>query len=125
MPGPFQTIRSRRDFKKLYDEGRAYHGEHFVLIVRRTDETPGKVAFVTSRRVGNAVRRNRARRLLREALRTLEIPIERETIHAAFIARASCAGATLAAVRDDMKRILCAAELPAAHGERKMGVTDA
>jgi ribonuclease P protein component len=38
----------------------------------RTGEGPPDVAFLAGRRVGGAVKRNRARRVLREAFRTSE-----------------------------------------------------
>ncbi len=43
----------------------------FVVFLRRRPETaPGRLGITASARVGNAVRRNRIRRLIREAYRT-------------------------------------------------------
>jgi ribonuclease P protein component len=112
MAGPFITLRRARDFQKLYDEGRAYHCQDFVLIVRHTGERPARVAFVTSRKVGNAVRRNRARRVLRAALRSLdELDLSQLEIHAAFVARASCAEEKTQVIRREMREVLGAAGL--------------
>ncbi|MBU1700250.1 MAG: ribonuclease P protein component [Candidatus Eisenbacteria bacterium] len=106
MAGITSTLRKRRDFQKLYEEGRAYHGVNLVVMIRRTGESPGMLAFVASRRVGSAVRRNRARRILREAFRTLGVDLREEDVHIAFIARATCATVKMQVVRDEMKRIL-------------------
>jgi ribonuclease P protein component len=119
MAGHHRTLRNRRDFRKLYSEGRAFHGENLVMIVRRTGEVPGRPAFVASRRVGSAVRRNRARRVLREAFRTLGVDIRSEDIHIAFVARASCARLKMQDVREDMKRLLIAADILKAGKEKK------
>lgn len=49
-------------------DGEAFHGKRVVVFVA---PGPGSVAFVAGRRVGGAVLRNRARRILRAAWREL------------------------------------------------------
>jgi ribonuclease P protein component len=56
-------------FRRVYDEGRCARGRLLVVYALDAPEEPRRVGVVTSRRVGNAVVRNRARRLLREAYR--------------------------------------------------------
>jgi ribonuclease P protein component len=57
------------DFKAIYESGRKAVGRQLILFHVEGD---GPVAFaaVASRKIGNAVQRNRAKRLLREAFRT-------------------------------------------------------
>ena len=51
-------------------EGTSFHGKFFVLSVLKNAPTPEvRVGFITSRRVGGAVARNRVRRRLREIVR--------------------------------------------------------
>lgn len=73
------TIKAKREFDAVYEHGRRAHGPHVVLFLlprekgreilgdRFVDET--RTGVVASRRVGNAVARNRAKRVLRAALR--------------------------------------------------------
>jgi ribonuclease P protein component len=72
-----RTIKSRQEFGRVFSEGRRYN-DHFVRIcVQRDDEgsqTEGKVAFVAAKRLGNAVFRNRSKRVLREAARACGLP---------------------------------------------------
>src|SRR5947208_10836989 len=65
-------LRHRVDFNRVVSGGRRLTRPEFVLYHAARDD-PGsvRVGFTVSRRVGNAVARNRARRLLREAMRRL------------------------------------------------------
>lgn len=62
-------LRRPEDFRAVWSEGRSWAHPLFMLWSRpnRLDRT--RVGITASRKVGNAVDRNRARRLLREAAR--------------------------------------------------------
>lgn len=50
--------------------GAAVRTPHFVLLVtRRVEEGPSRLGIVTTRKIGNAVVRNRIKRLCRESFR--------------------------------------------------------
>lgn len=68
-----KTLRESADFERVYDEGRVVRAAALRLCYYyRGDGEPSRVAFVASKKVGRAVARNRAKRLLREAWRRLE-----------------------------------------------------
>lgn len=70
-----ESIRKAVDFRRVYDEGRVVRRAALRLCYyRRGDDSPSRTAFVASKRVGSAVRRNRAKRLLREACRLDGLP---------------------------------------------------
>lgn len=70
-----------------------------------TGATGGIPTFVAGRRVGGAVERNRARRILREAWRILE-PVVREEVGVVWVARPSIRGAKTQDLVTEMRELL-------------------
>jgi ribonuclease P protein component len=66
---------------------------------------PGSIAFVAGRRVGGAVVRNRARRILRAAWRELA-PRALKGCDVAFVARATIRGAKTQDLVSEMQELL-------------------
>lgn len=66
-----RTIRSSTEIDRLFREGaRAAHPLLLVIASpARAASAPGRVAFVAGRKLGNAVARNRAKRVLRACCR--------------------------------------------------------
>ena len=57
----------------MYRRGRRSHGDGLLVIRGAGDPGPPQVGIVARRTVGNAVRRNRAKRRLREAIRLVDL----------------------------------------------------
>lgn len=71
-------------------------GQRLVVhVLERDDDLPARLAVVASRRVGGAVQRNRAKRLLREAARTRAWSPGLDVV---LVAREACAHSVLAEV---------------------------
>jgi len=65
------TLRNQRDFARIYKQGKSKGSRFTVILYKRNGLELTRTAFVASRKVGNSVERNRARRLMRESYRAL------------------------------------------------------
>lgn len=65
-----QRIRKRPEFVRIQDSPARVGTRHLLLLLAaRADDGPPRLGVVASRKVGCAVMRNRAKRLVREAFR--------------------------------------------------------
>lgn len=72
-----ETIKSKQDFERVFSGGkRANHRLVRMTALRLNEGGPARVAFVAPKRLGNAVFRNRCKRVLREAARAAGLPRE-------------------------------------------------
>jgi len=62
-------LRKTTEYKQVYKAGKKFYTKYFTLIVRRSIKRESlplpRFGFVASKKVGNAVQRNKAKRLLR------------------------------------------------------------
>lgn len=86
----------------MLDEGKPFHGALVVAFVALGD---GRTAFVAGRRVGKAVQRNRARRIMRAAWQQLA-PQANEGFDLALVARVAIRGATTQDLVTEMTELL-------------------
>jgi len=84
--------------------GRRLAGPRVILYVA-PGEPGARPAFVAGRRVGGAVVRNRARRVLRAAWRSLA-PLVPEDAHVVVVARGAIAGAGTKELETEMRGLL-------------------
>ena len=97
-------LRRRREFLAVQGEGVKVHGRHLWAVARRGEFPDGRAGFTATKKVGNAVTRNRIRRQMREWLRTHGwVSAGWDVV---FVARESAAGAAALALRDDLARIV-------------------
>ena len=64
-------LRRTKDVRRVYDEGKSWKHPLLVLVVCPNGLDLSRVGVTASRKLGGAVARNRAKRLLREAARHL------------------------------------------------------
>lgn len=64
-------LRGNRDIQIVKHHGRRVSTALFNLLALKMDEAPSRVGIIVGKRFGNAVRRNRAKRVFRELVRQL------------------------------------------------------
>ena len=65
--GEFITLKENRDFRRLYARGRSFASPVLVAYVAKNKTRQVRIGITTSKKIGKAVLRNRARRIIREA----------------------------------------------------------
>lgn len=72
--GPQRRVRKHAEFQLIQRMGRRVTTPHFVLIVARSysPDSPSRLGITASKKVGNAVRRNRLKRIVRAAFCQLD-----------------------------------------------------
>ncbi|MCX6087901.1 MAG: ribonuclease P protein component [Caldiserica bacterium] len=98
----WQRLRGK-EFEEAFKSSKKYFGHYIVLFI--SDSLGNKVGFVTSKKVGGAVQRNRARRIMREAFLKVEpfLPADKSYI---LVARNSINGKKMQDVLNDFIRML-------------------
>jgi len=66
------VLRKKKDFATIYNKGKSIGEKYVVLFTRKNNLEYNRTAFLASKKVGNSVSRNRARRLMKESYRELE-----------------------------------------------------
>jgi ribonuclease P protein component len=108
-----QRLRAGRDFVRLKLEGRRQVQGCLIFNWQPTESSLNqisRVGVVTSKALGNAVARNRARRLLREVFRRNQFELSRP-VSAVLVARKSIVGRSYSQVEADFLRALQHARL--------------
>jgi len=80
------VLRRDKDFSAVYDRGKAGRSKYVIVFYGKNGLAYNRTAFLASKKVGNAVQRNRARRLMKESVRTIA-PFEESGFDIIFIAR--------------------------------------
>ena len=102
------ALTENRDFVRLYKKGRSYVAPGLVAYVSRNRLGINRLGITTGRKLGKAVRRNRAKRIIREAYRLLE-PRTRPGYDFVFVSRVRTLSLKTGEVQAIMSRMLSGA----------------
>ena len=104
------VLRKDADFDNVYKKGRSVGEKYVVVFYIKNRSDINRTCFLASKKVGNSVRRNRARRLMRESYRLMKdrLPIGYDII---IIARNTITGRTFFEVDKSIKRAFSKAGL--------------
>lgn len=95
------VLRKKTDFQSIYHKGKSVGDRYIVLFYKRNHLSYNRTGFLASKKVGNSVKRNRARRLMKESYRHIEneLPIGYDFI---IIARNTISGKKCAEVEKSL-----------------------
>ncbi len=71
------VLRKKKDFSAIYNKGKSIGERYVVLFLKKNNLAYNRTAFLASKKVGNSVSRNRARRLMKESYRELGQNLDR------------------------------------------------
>lgn len=100
-----ETISKNRDFRRVYGKGKYFSSPLLVTYVIKNRLSATRVGITASKKTGNAVKRNRSRRVIREAFRSLKNSVK-SGFDIIFVARAKTNCVKMGDVLKDMKREL-------------------
>lgn len=100
-------LRQKSLYRQVFAEGKSFSGKYVVVYL---SEGPSKFGFIASKKVGNAVTRNRAKRLMREVIRRHLIEFK-DNVQIICIARASIKGVSYSQVENSLLQTLKKAKI--------------
>ena len=94
-------MKRHKEFRFTYRTGRQVGGGSFVLVTARNRKDKVQVGFSVSKKIGNSVMRNRAKRRLKACFSPL-LPKVKPGYNLIFIARSSALTAPFVSMRSSM-----------------------
>ena len=96
-----ERVRRRREFRKVYDHGTRLRGEYTTVFLLPNDLPIGRLGIAATKRLGGAVKRNRAKRLIREVFRRNKIAPGYDVV---VVPRRELLGTNLATLEAEYRR---------------------
>ena len=98
------VLRKQEDFNRIYKKGKSVGDRYVVVFCLKNNLGYNRISYLASKKVGNSVRRNRARRLMRESIKLIgNIPLSYDFI---IIARNTINGRKCADVKKSIEAAL-------------------
>jgi ribonuclease P protein component len=97
-----QRVRRRGEFQRVFDQGVRVHGRYVTLLMTPAQGPHSRLGIVASKKVGGAVARNRAKRLIREVFRHHPPRVGR-AVDVLVIARRELLDAEFSSLEDDFQ----------------------
>ena len=108
-------LKQKSRFRAIFAHGKSFSGRYVVIYIQ---DGPAKYGFIASKKVGSAVQRNRAKRLMREVIRR-HLPELQKEVQLICIARSTLKGVSYVEVEKSMMQTLKKAGVITAEKERK------
>lgn len=102
---PSHRLRKRREFEQVMQKGARRFTPSFIFFLKRTDLSHPRLGVTVTKKVGNAVLRNRVKRLVREAFR-LHPEVFRFPLDVVVVAKREMPAQHLADVVKEFRHVL-------------------
>jgi ribonuclease P protein component len=109
-----RRVRRRGEFQRVFDLSHRLKGRFFTVLVAPNEAGTTRLGIVASRKLGNAVQRNRAKRLIRQIFRLTQGLPSAPAVDVVVIPRRELFDATYSSLESDFRGTLrrCPARLP-------------
>lgn len=67
--GRHERVRKSKDYSRIYKNGARLYSENFLVLILTNDKGVRRLGITVGKKIGNSVKRNRIKRLLREFFR--------------------------------------------------------
>ena len=105
-----EVLRGKKDINRVYNKGKSIRDRYLVIIYLKNRLPYTRTAFLASKKVGNSVQRNRAKRLMKESYRA-RLDIIKEGYDLIIIARNTINGRKCGEVGESLDKSLRKAHL--------------
>lgn len=106
----FVTIKENRDFRRLYRQSRSFVAPALVVYFKETRAGFSRLGITAGKKIGKAVQRNRAKRVIRESYRAL-LPRFNKNVDMIIVARKKSAFVKSDVVKAELEKLLIKANL--------------
>lgn len=106
----YEALVKNKDFVRAYKKGKNFVHPQVVLYVNENRVGHTRVGITASKKIGNAVKRNRARRVIRNALYKV-MPEEVGAVDLIFVARAQTTRIKSTQLEGSIQKLLQKAEI--------------
>jgi ribonuclease P protein component len=100
---PHERIRRRAEFQEVYERGARIRGRYATVFVLANHREVGRLGIAATKKLGGAVQRNRAKRLIREVFRRNNIASGFDVV---VVPKREMLDATLTILEDDYRNSL-------------------
>jgi len=99
-----ERVRRRREYLAIQRRGEKVHLAHLLAFIQRGEPLRRRIGITVSKKVGNAVQRNRVKRLLREVWRRNKgaFPLGEDVV---FVAKRNASQATFAEIEVQVLKV--------------------
>jgi len=101
--GKARRVRRSREYQRAFKAGARVHGRFFTLVLAPNEVSMVRLGIVASRKLGNAVTRNRVKRLIRDVFRRTMLPTTQPGLDVVVIPRGGMVEAPYESLQEDFR----------------------